>query len=283
MSGETVAVTSVLRYPLKSGRAEPLTGATVEPWGLAGDRRWMVVDEHGVMLTGRQVPTMVLLEARLVDGGLQLSTPGRPRVRVATPTGPERVEADVFGSRFPAAPAAGGEEWLADVLGRPARLLHLADPAARAADPGYAAPGDVVSFADGFPLLLTAEESLAALDSWVAAGPRPGDGPLGMGRFRPNLVVAGGSAWAEDRWRRVRIGAVTFRAVKACERCAFTLVDPRTAARTKEPLVSLARHRKHDGKTWFGVNLVPDRPGGRLRVGDRVEVLDASPDPHPQR
>lgn len=283
MPTETVTVTSLLRYPLKSGRAEPLNEATVEPWGLAGDRRWMVVDEHGVMLTGRQVPALVLLRARLDGGGLVLSVPGRAPLRVPAPTGPERVEADVFGSRFAASPVADGLDWLGDVLGRPARLLHLADPTVRGADPGYARPGDVVSLADGFPLMLTAEESLAELDAWVAAGPRPAEGPLGMGRFRPNLVVAGAPAWAEDRWRRVRISGVTFRAVKSCGRCAFTLVDPQSGARGKEPLLSLARHRRHDGKTWFGVNLIPDLPSGVLHVGDPVEVLEAVDDPSPQR
>ncbi|GAA1428544.1 MOSC domain-containing protein [Microlunatus lacustris] len=276
-------LTSLVRYPLKSGRAETLAEAVVEPWGLAGDRRWMVVDAGGRMLTGRQVPELVLVVATAGDDGLVLSARGRTPVRVATPAGPDRVPVDLFGSRFLASPAPGAEAWLTAVLGRPAQLLHLRDPRGRAADPAYAAPGDVVSLADGFPLMLTNEASLAALEGWVAEGPRPQEAPLGMGRFRPNLVVTGAPAWAEDRWRRLRIGDVSFRAVKACERCAFTLVDPATAARTKEPLASLARHRRYDGKTWFGVNLVPEQPLGRLRVGDAVEVTALAPEPGPLR
>ncbi|GAA1838200.1 MOSC domain-containing protein [Microlunatus capsulatus] len=283
MPTETVTLTSLARYPLKSGRAEPLAEAVVEPWGLAGDRRWMVVDEAGAMLTGRQVPGMVLVEAEVAPDALVLRAAGRPELRVPVPPGPDRVEVDLWGSRFPATPAPGAEAWLADVLGRPAALLHLADPRGRPADPAFAGPDDVVSLADGFPLMLTSESSLAALDAWVAAGPRPEEGPLGMGRFRPNLVVAGAEAWAEDRWRRVRVGEVVLRVVKGCERCAFTLVDPATAERTKEPLTSLARHRRLDGKTWFGVNLVPEQAGGRLRVGDAVEVLEAVEEPGPLR
>ena len=279
MPSPTVTLAALARYPLKSGRAEPLAEAVVEPWGLAGDRRWMVVDEAGAMLTGRQVPGLVLVGAELVEDGLVLRATDRPELRVPLPTGPDRVEVDLWGSRFRATTAPGAEAWLADVLGRPARLLHLHDPRGRAADPAYAAPGDSVSLADGYPLMLTSESSLAVLDAWVAAGPRPQEGPLGMGRFRPNLVVAGAEAWAEDRWRRVRVGEVVLRVVKGCERCSFTLVDPGTAERTKEPLTSLARHRRHDGKTWFGVNLVPEQAGGQLRVGDPVEVLDAVPEP----
>jgi uncharacterized protein YcbX len=276
-------LTALTRYPLKSGRGEPLDEAVVEPWGLAGDRRWMVVDDVGRMVTGRQVPGLVLVTARVLEDGLELAAEGRPVHRVPTPLGPDRVPVEMWGSRFPATPAPGAEDWLAAVLGRPAALLHLGDPRARAADPAYAAPGDTVSMADGFPLMLTSEESLGALEGWVAAGPRPQEGPLGMGRFRPNLVVAGAPAWVEDRWRRIRVGDVVLRVVKGCERCTFTRVHPGTAAKTKEPLISLARHRRHDGKTWFGVNLVPEQPGGRLRVGDPVEVLEVAPEPGPLR
>ena len=283
MPPQTARLTSLARYPLKSGRAEPLAEAVVEPWGLAGDRRWMVVDEAGGMLTGRQVPGLVLVQAEVDADALVLRAPDHPELRVPVPAGPDRVEVDLWGSRFLAAPAPGAEAWLSAVLGRPAQLLHLRDPRGRAADPAYAAPGDPVSLADGFPLMLTSESSLAALDAWVASGPRPQDGPLGMGRFRPNLVVAGAEAWAEDRWRRVRVGEVVLRVAKGCERCSFTLVDPGTAERTKEPLTSLARYRRHDGKTWFGVNLVPEQVGGRLHVGDAVEVLEAAAEPGPLR
>lgn len=283
MPPASVTVTSLTRYPLKSGRPDPLAQAEVEPWGLAGDRRWMVVDEAGRTLTGRQLPGLVLLGARAVDGGLVLDADGRAPVRVPTPAGPDRVQVEIFGSRFVATPAPGADDWLTEELGRPVHLLHLRDPRGRAADQTYADPGDTVSLADGFPLLLTTEESLLALEDWVAAGPRPQEGPLGMGRFRPNLVVAGAPAWAEDRWRRLRVGGVELRAVKGCARCSFTLVDPDTAARTKEPLTSLARHRRFDGKTWFGVNLVPEQPGGRIHVGDLVEVLDVASEPGPLR
>jgi hypothetical protein len=97
-----------------------------------------------------------------------------------------------------------------------------------------------------------------------------------MIRFRPNLVVSGGPAWAEDDWRRVRIGDAVFRMAKRCARCVFTTVDPDTAQRGKEPLRTLARHRRWDGKTWFGVNLIPDNPDVTVRVGDPVEVLEWS-------
>jgi uncharacterized protein YcbX len=96
-----------------------------------------------------------------------------------------------------------------------------------------------------------------------------------MMRFRPNVVVRGAPAWAEDDWRRIRIGRAEFRLVKGCARCVLTTLDPETAAKGMEPLMSLARHRRWDGATWFAMNLVPDTPGATIGVGDVVEVLDA--------
>ena len=102
-----------------------------------------------------------------------------------------------------------------------------------------------------------------------------------MVRFRPNLVVAGTQPWAEDGWRRVRVGAAEFRVVKGCDRCAIPTTDETTAVRRKEPTYTLAQHRRWDGAVWFGMNLVPLTPGATLHVGDEVEVLDGSPDRRP--
>ena len=96
-----------------------------------------------------------------------------------------------------------------------------------------------------------------------------------MRRFRPSVVVRGAPAWDEDRWRRVRIGEALFRVVKGCDRCVITTLDPETAAKGREPIATLARHRKWDGKTWFGMHLVPDTPGATISLGDEVEVLEA--------
>jgi uncharacterized protein YcbX len=133
-----------------------------------------------------------------------------------------------------------------------------------------------VSFADGYPLLLTSEESLSELNQWIAGGRKAAEGPVPMRRFRPNVVVSGAPAWAEDGWRRLRIGPVTFRSVTGCDRCVLTTIDPDTAAKGHEPLFALARHRRWDGKVWFGVNLIPDTPapGAVIRPGDPIEILE---------
>jgi uncharacterized protein YcbX len=273
----SLQLTDVWRYPVKSCRGERLASAAVEPWGLAGDRRWMVVDPGGAPVTAREHPQMVLVTPRLGDGLITLSSPGRPDLTVPVPAGQDLVPVSVWESDLAAAPA--GDEaaaWLSEVIGEPVRLVYLDDPTRRPTNPKYSADTDRVSFADGYPLLLTSEESLGALNDWIAAGTKAAEGPVPMRRFRPSVVVSGAPAWAEDGWRRLRIGPVTFRNVKGCDRCVMTTVDPDTAAKGHEPLFALARHRRWDNKVWFGVNLIPDTPapGALIRPGDPVEVLE---------
>jgi uncharacterized protein YcbX len=193
------------------------------------------------------------------------------------PSGEDLVPVSVHGNGLAAAPSGDeASEWLGKIIGEPVRLVYLDDPTRRAPNPEYSHPGDRVSFADGYPLLLTTGESLAALNDWILEGRFAAEGPLPMRRFRPSVVVTGASAWAEDGWRLLRIGEATFRVAKGCDRCVFTTIDPRTSVKGREPLVTLARYRRWDGKVWFGVNLIPDLvPGGPavIRSGDPVEIL----------
>ncbi|MEP7177491.1 MAG: MOSC domain-containing protein, partial [Pseudonocardiales bacterium] len=161
------------------------------------------------------------------------------------------------------------------IVGEPVRLVYLDDPTRRAPNPAFSAASDRVSLADAYPLSLATEESLSAVNDLIAAGPHAHEGPLPMTRFRPNVVVRGAPAWAEDGWRRVRIGAAEFRVVKGCDRCVLTLVHPQTAATGKEPIATLARHRRWDGTTWFAMNIIPDTPGASITVGDDVEILES--------
>lgn len=275
----SLVVTDLYRYPVKSCRGEPLRAAPVEPWGLAGDRRWMITDTSGDVVSARERPRLLLVTpVPGRDGGIRLAGPGMPDLEVPVPQHDELMPVTVWGSKLLATPASAADAWLSQVAGQRVRLVFLDDPTRRRPNPAYSRDSDRVSFADGYPLLLTAESSLAELNEWIAAGPLAAEGPLPMRRFRPNVVVAGAGPWAEDGWRLLRIGAVVFRSVKGCDRCVMTTIDPDTAAHGREPIATLARFRRWDGKTWFGVNLIPDSPraqrAGCVRVGDPVEVLE---------
>ncbi|MGR6918362.1 MOSC domain-containing protein [[Actinomadura] parvosata] len=267
----------IRKYPVKSVSGRAVAATVVEPWGLAEDRRWAVVNEQGGVHWLGENPRLLSVVAAVTDeDGLLLDAPGMPPLKVPPATG-ERVpigfaEVDDVVLAHPDAHA-----WFTRLLGKPARLVWLDDPrrcAVPAAHGGL--PGDVVHLAGDAPVLLTSRSSLRRLDEWIVEGAaeRREDppAPLDMARFRPNLVIDGAPPYAEDAWRELRIGPLTFRVTEHCDRCAATTYDPVTFAQGKEPLRTLARHRRWDGKTWFGIRLVP-RGRGELRLGDPVTVL----------
>jgi hypothetical protein len=271
---------SIHIYPVKGCRGIDLRASAVEPWGLAGDRRWLIVDANFRFVSQREQPAL----ARVVvgpgpgpgpgpapAGGIDVSAPGRPPLSVRAPEPDELLKVSVWGSTVLAAAAGpAADAWFSAYLDQPVRLVYLDDPTRRAVDPEFGADGDVVSFADGYPLLVTNVASLEQLGDWLAAD---GDQPLPMNRFRPNAVVTGFGPWAEDRWRRVRIGAVTFRVAKPCGRCVVTTTDQVTGVRGSQPLRMLARKRRFGQSLVFGQNVIPDTPG-QIRIGDPVEILE---------
>jgi uncharacterized protein len=264
-------VASIHMYPVKGCHRVDCDTAMVEPWGLAGDRRWLPVDEHGDVVSQREVPRLTQVRPSTVDGGVILSAPAMPDLKVPA-IAAELVKVNAWHDRVTASLAgAEADEWLSTVIGRPVRLVYLHDPTQRPVDPGYAEPTDRVSFADGYPLLLANAGSLEALNGWIAEA---GNEPVPMTRFRPNVVVCGAPAWAEDGWvgGRLRIGAVVFRAPKPSDRCVMTTNDQETGERGREPLRTLGRYRNVNQLLLFGLNLIPDGTG-QISIGDEVEVV----------
>jgi uncharacterized protein YcbX len=155
-----------------------------------------------------------------------------------------------------------GSRWFSELLNDDVSLLYMPDSERRDVNPNRARPGDIVSFADGYPLLLMSEASLADLNQRLAE-------PIEMRRFRPNLVISGCEPYAEDGFATLRIAGLSFRGVKRCERCVVTTIDPDTAEQSKEPLRTLSHYRLDDGKVWLGMNLIHDGCG-TLRLGDAV-------------
>lgn len=260
-------------HPLKSARGVRIETAEAGPTGLRHDRRWMIVDADGRFVSQREDPRLGRIVPSIEDGRLRLRAPGAPELALPLEVrdGPPRA-VTVWGDRVEGIGCGDeADAWVAALLGPGHRLVAMPDDAVRPVDPGYAEPGDRVSFADGFPYLLTTTASLDELNR--RAGTR-----LAMERFRPNLVIAGAEAFEEDRWRRVRVGEVVFRVAKPCARCVITTLDPDTQEAGVEPLRTLAHFRASDGKVLFGENLLPDG-SGTLRIGDSVEVLEREDGP----
>jgi hypothetical protein len=269
-----VRLASIHIYPMKAARAVDLEEACVEPWGLAGDRRWLLVDGNGRFISQREEPSLARVVVEPGAGSISVSADGVPGPAIfPPPADAPLLKVTVWSSTLLAAEAGpAADAWFSAYLGGPVRLVYLDDPTRRPVDPQYGRDGDVVSFADGYPLLLTSAGSLGELDDWLVAD---GETPVPMTRFRPSVVVAGAPPWAEDGWLRIRIGAVPFRVAKPCGRCVVTTTDQITGERGRQPLKMLGRRRRFGKGLVFGQNLIPDS-GGVIRIGDPVEILDAA-------
>lgn len=260
-------LTDLYLYPIKSCAALPLDEATVEPRGLSGDRRWMIVDGDGRFLTGRQFPQLTLLQARPDEGGLALTAPGQPTIHVDAPR-PEHTTVEVWKESVAATPAAAeANAWISEYLGTTVRLVYMDDSVFRPVDPGRAREGDIVGFADSYPLMLLGQASLDLLNTRL-------DTPVFMTRFRPNFVVDTSEPHAEDAWSRIAIGEVEFDVAKDCTRCNFVNVDPATGRKSHDgqPLKTLTAYRRFDEGVTFGRHLIP-RSSGVVRRGDALTVL----------
>ena len=272
-------VVAVNVYPVKAMRGVRVGERNVDPCGLEGDRRWMVVDENGRFHTQRDLPVLatIIAEPEPGGGGLRLSTAERSVLVPLPHAGAPRLDVVVWRSTAPAL-VAGPEAtaFLEALCPRPCRLVYLDDPRARPTNPDHSRADDRVSFADGYPISLASMSSFAELLTRLP-------GPIELERFRANLVVEGFPPYDEDRWTRIRIGRRELRVARPIDRCVVTTLDPRTGAASRgalsgEPLRTLARYRRRDHSVFFATHLIPDDPAGLapLAVGDEVTVLEAS-------
>lgn len=277
----TPVVTGLAIHPVKSTAIRPVRSADVLPWGLAGDRRWMVVGADATLVSARELRTLFHVVADTPEtadpvDGLRLRAPGLDPIRVAEPD-TDLIRIRMHGNDLLGRPAADEVNlWLRQATGRDdLRLIWCDDPARRTFDRDWARPGDHAAYADSCPLTLASLSSLRQLNDWIAAaaldrGETPPD-LLPIDRFRPNVVIDGEEPFAEDEWSEIRIGEIAFRKPERVERCVMTTIDPGDLTSTKEPIRTLARHRLAEQATWFAIHLIPQRTG-RISVGDPVSA-----------
>ena len=282
-------VTELNYYPIKSCAGSSVEIAEVVPTGIKHDREFMVVHaETGQFLTQRDYPAMATIIPRISDGVLSLEAPGTGIVEAPIVEEGVQWEAQVWRDSVVVVDQGNGmANWLSNVLIADVRLVHMAKGQIRQVDSTYSHRNDAaVGFADGYPFLLTSEESLSDLNGRLPS-------PVPMSRFRPNIVVGGSTIpFGEDHLLSFKIGEVTFHAVKPCVRCVVTTIDQNTGQMVLErddpmlgePLRTLASYRTikyglGQQGVMFGQNLIHDlppksaeNPPAVVSVGDRVEV-----------
>jgi len=275
-------VDSLFVYPVKGMRGIAVDSAQVAARGFLHDRRWLVIDENDCFITQRENSALATIDVRVKADGLYFSANSVGVTDVLTPEVGDRVSVTIWRDQVDARVAADVvNNWLSDVLDQPVRLVFMDQDAARTTSGHWGAPTPV-SFADGYPFLITTTASLKALNDALE---NSGSEAVGIERFRPNIVVTCDQPWADDKWRMVKIGDVSFDYVKPCVRCVVTTKDQQTGASLgKEPLktLSIIRRSAHSdlNGALFGWNAVPEGEG-IVRIGDEVTIIEERPEAWP--
>lgn len=269
MGEDQVRIGALYRYPLKSGRGSALERATAGAGGLEGDRQWMLVDARGVFLSQRTHPQMARIVPTLGPDTIGFACPGLAPLVLPREQAGGQLEVRVWDDACLAIEqGAAAHEWMSRAIGEPVRLVRVARESPRRTNARWAGElAGPVAFADGFPFLLCNAASLDALNLLLPA-------PIPMERFRPNVVITGLPAWAEDRIESLRCGALTLRLVKPCTRCSIPAVDHESGAPSTNPIPALKRFRfdKALRGVTFGENAVLASAGGELARGDALTV-----------
>jgi uncharacterized protein YcbX len=250
-----VHVAGLFLYPVKGAAAVQVPAFTLDTLGPVGDRRYCLVRPAGRVFTQRDAASLARLRAMLDRSGLALEFDGEP-LAVPADAFVRRAAIRIW-SRTAEVRFANGEinAHLTRWFGTPLELARLEQPVRR--EHASLALGDAAA------LLIVNAASLDALNAAMHE-------PVPMARFRPNVVIAGVTAYAEDAWQRLRIGDALLSPVHPCGRCEVTTIDQGFGAKLgPEPLRTLSRLRQRDGEAVFGVRYAVETPGC-LRVGDPV-------------
>lgn len=258
-------VDSLYVYPVKSLAGIQVSSFTMDEFGPAGDRRWMIVDMDRQFVSQRNNPELAMIGTRLEKGRVIVNIPGEGEFELVA--GDEECRVRVWRDWTE---AIYGNNDASDALSRycgdALRFVFMPDESFRRVDASQVTEYRRVSFADGFPFLITNLASLEALNSRL-------DMPVEMRRFRPNIVVEGAAPWEEDEWKALSINGTQFSLVKPCSRCVMTTVDPDrgTKAPDLQPLRELGKFRRTPDGVIFGMNAIHES-AGEIRVGSPVTI-----------
>jgi uncharacterized protein YcbX len=264
-----ITLSNLTYYPIKACRGFDVAASYVERMGLEHDRRMMVVTPEGGFLTQREYPRLALVTPTLKNDSVTLSAPDFDSIQFGIQKSGTPTSVNIWKSKGVSAIDQGDEsaQWFSDWLGVSVRLVHVDERYKRKLNPDYAVSAeDHTGFADGYPILIISEASLQDLNSKLESA-------LPMNRFRPNIIVKNCEPFAEDTWKRVKIGDIEMALVKPCPRCVVTTIDKETLQKNKEPLKTLSTYRNQEGGAMFGMNVIPLNEG-EIKVGMSLEILE---------
>lgn len=247
------SITGLFVYPVKSARGIVRARVLLTPTGLEWDRQWMIVNSRGVFLSQRSHPQLARIVPEVTAGALVLNAPGLPALSLPLDARGTPIAVKVWDDACVGIDQGSeAHEWVSRAVGEAVRLMRVAPDMRRVANPKFAgATPAPIGFPDGYPVLVCNEASLDDLNERL---PRR----IPMERFRPNIVLSGFPAWAEDSIDTLTIGPVILRLVKPCTRCTIPSIDQQTGEPSTDPAPALKRFRfsKALRGVMFGENAV---------------------------
>ena len=282
MADCTGVISQMFIYPVKSCAGIEVSEAILSPAGLSHDREWLIVDQDGQFVTQRQIPHMVWITPRLTRDALFLSAPGQQEIRIPFSLSGATKQVTVWRDTLDG-DDMGDEaaQWLDKFLAVPGkhyRLIRFSPKASRISSREWT--GELIApnmFSDGFALLVVTQRALDVFNERLM---ERGFDPVDMLRFRPNLVLEGLEAHAEDELAELFLhtadGLIGFKLIKPCGRCPIPNIDPYTATSSPEVMETLADYRKlsrmHEA-ICFGMNAIVQSGAGRtIHVGQPFEA-----------
>lgn len=267
-------LSDIIIYPIKSFPGVRINEIKVEQRGLEHDRRWMLVDENDKFITIRQHHELLLFDLHIEDNGfvIKLRKSGDTLSLPWKITEGREVQVAIWeDSAMALEGRSEWSDWLSEKLDIDCRLVYMPDTSRRHIKKEWAKDDEIVSFADGYPLLVAGSASLADLNGKL-------EQKITIDRFRPNLVFEGGKPYEEFTWGQFRIGEFKFQGLKPCIRCIVTTLDPVTAEKGREPLLTLSK-QKVDNKIVFGQHAYAT-DYGVIKIDDEIEVLNYKDSPY---
>ena len=264
----SIQISQLFHYPVKSLKGVQLSEMEVDTFGPKWDRRFMLADQSGRFLTQRRYPTMGQIAVRMTDDQLLLMHAGVEKSLSISELNqfdchqPVTVWKDKVNARIIQHDI---NQWISGILQLDVMLCFMDKDTHRQVDLKYAKQGDRASFVDGFPFLIMTEASVGFLSDQLGR-------ELAIERFRPNIVISGCDAFAEDGWKKIAINGIEFDIVKSCARCVIPSLDLKTSAKQEDVVQVMLKHRKQAKGVMVGQNAI-HRHTGELQVGQAVEVI----------
>lgn len=266
----SLTISQLFIYPVKSLGGIELKSTEITDRGLKHDRRYMLIDEHNRFVSQRNLLIVSLLKTFLVEDGFSIVVKDNAAASIMLPLeilSGEEIKVEIWEDQCDAIRVGEKfDHWFSEQLNQHVRLVYMPHSSERIVDKDYARGRDLNSFSDGFPILLIGQTSLDALNDRLKI-------PVGMDRFRPNLVFTGGMPHQEDAFHHFTCNELDFYAVKPCARCSMTTTDQDSGVTGSEPLHTLAAYRKWKNKIYFGQNVLIGSKG-IIKVGDELKIID---------